>query len=155
MFSVKGQIINIFGFVSHTVSVLLNSCAISMKEDTDRMYMNGHSCVPTTKHIVVRFGPWATVCQVLLWVSSFSYIEGPFVFLFLWTVHIFCPFSLLVVGLFFLMLFLGVLYILALCLCGLFKIFFMILANAKNFNFVYSDFFQCRYAGGSLIFFFI
>lgn len=44
-FSVKSQVVNILGFVKHTVSLTTTEhCPCSMKAVIDTTYVNGHGC---------------------------------------------------------------------------------------------------------------
>ena len=82
----------------------------------------GHSYVQITKQLASHIWlvnhsvPTPAVSEHL-----FTCFKEPFVFTFLWAINIFCSFPLLIV--FFLVLFLGTLYILALHLCYIFQIF--------------------------------
>lgn len=44
--SVKGQVVNVFGFVGHTISVVaVQLCCQSMKAAVNNTYTNGHVCI--------------------------------------------------------------------------------------------------------------
>lgn len=55
-FPVKGQIINILGFASRTVSLCYSVCCWDVKAGVDTMWGKGRGCAPAKLHLLKHEG---------------------------------------------------------------------------------------------------